>query len=425
MAEGNSNSLKYCTTCANQLLEAHSFCINCGSPAQSTVEEDSYGEGEELIKMYIDSGYTYDAILAFLAKYHGISISMSTLQRRLRSYGFSRRNIGVDNDEVKALIRKELDGAGCLGGYRSIWHSLRLTHSISISRHTVATLMREIDPDGVEVRKRRRLKRREYSSPGPNFVWHIDGYDKLKDFGFPIHGCIDGYSRKVLWLELSRTNNNPAVIAAFYLDCLKELGGCPVILSTDPGSENCTMAAIQVRLRSECTDPHASEKSHRFVESKHNQRIEAWWSFFRRSRSSWWINFFKDLIDKGHFLPGNELHKECLWFCFSNLLREDLKFVRIHWNTHYIRKSRFETIPGRPDMLFFLPEKNGCSDQLIEVPCDEIEAMEEHCLRISDDDNENDYQKYFAYVLNAEDLSCPGTWSEALQLYLRLISVTG
>ena len=28
----------------------------------------------------------------------------------------------------------------------------------------------------------------------PNFLWHCDGYDKLKPFGIAIHGCIDGYS---------------------------------------------------------------------------------------------------------------------------------------------------------------------------------------------------------------------------------------
>ena len=26
----------------------------------------------------------------------------------------------------------------------------------------------------------------------PNFIWHCDGYDKLKPFGIAIHGCIDG-----------------------------------------------------------------------------------------------------------------------------------------------------------------------------------------------------------------------------------------
>ena len=73
-----------------------------------------------------------------------------------------------------------------------------LVHGISVPRNTVAVLLKEIDPIGVVIRKRRRLRRREYSLSGPNYTWHADGYDKLKDFGFPIHGCIEGYSRKLL-----------------------------------------------------------------------------------------------------------------------------------------------------------------------------------------------------------------------------------
>ena len=30
----------------------------------------------------------------------------------------------------------------------------------------------------------------------------MDGNDKLKPYGISIHGCIDGYSRKVLWLQV-------------------------------------------------------------------------------------------------------------------------------------------------------------------------------------------------------------------------------
>ncbi len=72
-------------------------------------------------------------------------------------------------------------------------------------------LMRLLDKDGVRVRRSRRLQRRRYVSKvskihvimliimclhfdlqGPNYVWHIDGYDKLKQFGFAKHGCVDG-----------------------------------------------------------------------------------------------------------------------------------------------------------------------------------------------------------------------------------------
>jgi hypothetical protein len=47
---------------------------------------------------------------------------------------------------------------------------------------------------------------------GPNYVWHTDGYDKLSPFGLYIHGCIDGYSRKVLWLKLAPSNKDPGIV---------------------------------------------------------------------------------------------------------------------------------------------------------------------------------------------------------------------
>ena len=89
-------------------------------------------------------------------------------------------------------------------------------------------IVRELDPDGVEVRKTHRLRRRQYTCPGPNKVWHADGYDKIKPFGFQIHGCIDGYSRKVLWLYITRSINLPDNMAAYYLDAVREHGGSPL-----------------------------------------------------------------------------------------------------------------------------------------------------------------------------------------------------
>ena len=111
--------------------------------------------------------------------------------------------------DVRKKIHNALNGPGCLGGYRSHWHALRMK-GIQVPRRVVEQVCREIDPtQGCQERKAHRLRRREYKNPGPNFTWYPDGYDKLKPCGFPIHVPIDGFSCKVIWLKVSRTNNDP------------------------------------------------------------------------------------------------------------------------------------------------------------------------------------------------------------------------
>ena len=48
---------------------------------------------------------------------------------------------------------------------------------------------------------------------------------------------------------------------------------------------------------------------------------------------------------------------ECLQFRFLPLLKEELNHIAQHWNLHKIRPSiNQESPPGRPDVLYFLPE---------------------------------------------------------------------
>ena len=86
---------------------------------------------------------------------------------------------------------------------------------------------RMVDSAGVERRKRHVLKRRIYSSLGPNDCWHVDGYDKLKPFNFAIYGWIDGHSRIVLWLKVGKSNSNPKVIANYSMDLVTFFKACP------------------------------------------------------------------------------------------------------------------------------------------------------------------------------------------------------
>ena len=125
----------------------------------------------------------------------------------------------------------------------------------------VRRALKIVDPEGVETRSRGRLMRRKYKTKGPNYLWHIDGYDKLKPFGFCIHGAIDGYSRRVLWLEVGPSNNDPSIVAKYYLDCVKQLGGTARIIRGDRGTENGNIAAAQRFFRRDSADDFSGEKS--------------------------------------------------------------------------------------------------------------------------------------------------------------------
>ena len=43
--------------------------------------------------------------------------------------------------------------------------------------------------------------------------------------GFYVHGAIDGYSRRILWLRVFVTNKDPWLVGKFSMEYIKESGG--------------------------------------------------------------------------------------------------------------------------------------------------------------------------------------------------------
>lgn len=165
-------------------------------------------------------------------------MSLRTLKKKLNRLSLYKRKNYSPLDIVRTAIIDELNGSGQHYGYRTMCQTLRQKHNLTVRRQDVMLMMADLDPLGIEQRSRRRFVRRVYHSLGPNHVWHIDGYDKLKPYGMAISGCIDGYSRKVMWLDCGASNNNPDIIASYYLQCATQFGVIPKLLRTDCGTEN-------------------------------------------------------------------------------------------------------------------------------------------------------------------------------------------
>ena len=393
-------------------LPEYTPCMSC---------HDSSDQNElELISQYFKQGYNNLEILEFL-KIHGVTISLSTLKRRLRSLGLSRRDTASDH-ELNDAIEKELGKSGCFVGYRKMWARLRRKGVIA-KRSMVMRCLRELDPEGVESRRKKRLRRRAYHSKGPNFIWHIDGHDKLKLYGFSVHGCIDGFSRRLIWLEVGPTNKNPEVIAKYYLEAVKQSGGVPRKIRSDDGTENSVIEAIHTYLRSAHNDENAGMGCFAFGRSTANQRIEAYWSQLVKDGPGWWINFFKDLSDLGLFIGSDPVHQECIRFCFMQILRDELYQVAEIWNQHHIASSKFGNSSGprgRPDCMYFLPHLYDTEDFKVNVDRHEVEEFIDNSTMCPADFSE-EFEEFAITIMNELGLHSPQDVDEGLDLYLRLI----
>ena len=82
----------------------------------------------EVIACYFNCGYTYEVIIDFMKKHHRISISLRTLKKWLKHYDLKQKNVMIDEESAKNLIKIEMANPGEHTGYRAIWHALRLIH---------------------------------------------------------------------------------------------------------------------------------------------------------------------------------------------------------------------------------------------------------------------------------------------------------
>ncbi|XP_048749877.2 uncharacterized protein LOC125661760 [Ostrea edulis] len=336
-----------------------------------------------------------------------------------------RRRMVPNTEEAYQVITEEINDKGSVLGCRGMQRRL-LSHGLVVSRERVAYIQNVVDPIRVQERRQKHLRRRVYHNKGPNYLLHVDGYDKLKRFGFAIHGCVCGFSRRVLWLKVGRSNNDPKVIASYFLDYIREIKGVPRCIRSDDGTENCIIADIQRAFRWHHDDDMAGEKSFLTGSSPANQRIERWWLSNRQGGGQFWIEFFNNLEQLGKFSTSNPIQIECLRFCFTKLVQDDLNKCAQEWNQHRMRHTKSAELPGgKPDLMFYVPQLYDTLDYKIEIDEADVDAAEDFCVRQSASGCLEEFEVECKNILLENSWSHPSNHKEALALYEWLISYYG
>lgn len=279
-----------------------------------------------LLQTYVGLGLCNKDILYFLAHDHKILISERTLKRRLAAMKLYRRKGQSKLVDVALFIFSRCQSSGMLLGYRWMHQKCR-ENGLNVDKETVRILLGIIDPWGVMKRSKRRLHRRKYFSAGPNAVWHIDGYDKLKPYGICIHGCIDRFSRNIMWLHAWNTNNNPKLVASYFIGAVSTYNGCPERVRSDAGTENTSVEQMQYFLRRDHVDRYAGRLSFVYGSGTTNTRIESWWGILRKQCIQYWMDLFSHLKEDGYF-TGDALDKNLMQFCFLETI--EVSKIRIY-----------------------------------------------------------------------------------------------
>ena len=109
------------------------------------------------------------------------------------------------------------------------------------------------------------------------------------------------------------------------------------------------------------------------------------------------------------------------------MLQYELDQVKLQWKTHDIRRTRHDTIPGKPDQLLFLPESSGGKNQGTNINDSEIDSAysEEESLMgdatVIMNDVDKELVEYFEYVVSEENLLYPPTnWKEGREPFIHI-----
>ena len=152
-----------------------------------------------------------------------------------------------------------------------------------------------------------------------------------------IHGGIDGFSRRIVFLKCSDNNRAETVFHSFERAVL--LYGLPLRVRSDKGRENCDVAWYMLN------HPQRGPEMASYItgRSVHNQRIERLWRDVYTVCTYIYHQLFNKMEDQGLLDADDELKLFCLHYVFIPRINRDLLEFSEAFNNTPMRTERNKT----------------------------------------------------------------------------------
>ena len=267
-----------------------------------------------------------------IAEHPEVNVSRDVLLKWRKEVDFVEPKQSIDSDNLDKLV---VDHTLCQPRRGEISIAAHVSCSgFKVSRQQLRDSIHREDPEGVEERSRKRIKRAVYHSDGPHHCWHIDGNHKLIRWGIVIHGCIDGCTRNVIYLAARDSNRSTIVLEAFEDGVARYQ--IPMKVRSDFGGENILVAKYMIHHRGPQIKPFIAGKSTR------NTRIERLWRDMRQHTIQAYIDLFYD-FEQNDMDLSNLLHIYTLQFLFLPRINADLQQFIEMWNNHKLSSESNRT----------------------------------------------------------------------------------
>ena len=129
-----------------------------------------------LVERYFWDGFQYSVYMDFMSDSDKINMNLRSLHRILRARALHRSGRSINMQDIMAVIMDQIRRNESDKSYCTMCQALT-RKGFDVDKDSVTCTLKELDPEGVALRSRHKLRRRKYYAKGPNDIWHLDEND--------------------------------------------------------------------------------------------------------------------------------------------------------------------------------------------------------------------------------------------------------